>query len=246
MKTNLDMSWIQEYSRIHSIQQIMNREDLDTIEIQSIYMNANLEITKIDKGNIQLESIDNKKCISRETLLKLIQSKKINRASYELRSPGLDSSPSASRPGCDAGHASVNTTYKLFDILVYAVDLDPKDIQKYVNGHCNEVATLKSNLEKYSRCVGEDVNSGERSSSELDIMISPSLFIFHSLHTLFFFFVEMQNNTEYVAIKSILKTSENAKDGHNKRPKHTRKVHISESENKIICRKPLKKTRKIW
>ena len=47
------MSWINEYSRIHSVQQLMNREPIDDIVIQTIYMNHTLEIKKINKESEQ-------------------------------------------------------------------------------------------------------------------------------------------------------------------------------------------------
>lgn len=148
MNNDLDMSWIQEYSRIHSIQQIMNKEELDTIVLQTIYMNTQKQITKIDKEIIDL-NISSNRYISKEQLLKIIQNKK-----------------------------QVDTTrYNLFDMLLFTLDLEPKDIQKYVNGECNNIAKLKS---LYTN-----------THSIIDIIIPPSLFIFHSLHTFFLLFIEI-------------------------------------------------------
>jgi hypothetical protein len=217
---DIDMSWIKEYSRIHSIQQIMNREEIDSIVIQTIYMNTNLEIKKIDKETLKLDTnshnTNNKRCITKEQLLQIVQTKKVIE----------------------------KTKYKLFDMLLFTVDLDPKDIQKYVNGECSEIAHLKS-----IPIID-------------DIVILPSLFIFHSLHTFFIFFTEIANNSgskalgvrenslersskefaEDIPIKSILKTSQND----NKKSKQTKKVRISEDDNVIVHRKIPKKTRKIW
>lgn len=194
---DIDMSWIKEYSRIHSIQQIMNREEIDSIVIQTIYMNTNLEIKKIDKETLELDNnshnTNNKRCITKEQLLQIVQSKKVIE----------------------------RTKYKLFDMLLFTVDLDPKDIQKYVNGECSEIAHLKS-----IPIIG-------------DLVILPSLFIFHSLHTVFLFFTEI---AEEIPIKSILKTYQND----NKKSKQTKKVRISENDNIIVHRKIPKKTRKLW
>jgi len=203
MNDDLDMSWIQEYSRIHSVKQIMNREELDSIVLQTIYMNTNLEITKIDKEEIKLDNTSNR-CISKEQLLQIIQTKKV-----------IETPASHLRP-------DVSTKYKLFDMLLYTVDLDPKDIQKYVNGHCKEHARLKS-------------------ISMIDnVFIRPSLFIFHSLHTFYIFFVEIV--AEKAPIKPILKTAQ----PDNKKIKQTKKVRIIEEENTVIIRKMPKKTRKVW
>ena len=186
------MSWIEEYSRIHSIQQIMNREELDSIAIQTIYMNTNLEITKINKEIVKLDT-NTHRCISKEQLLQIIQTKKVIE----------------------------KTKYKIFDMLLFTVDLDPKDIQKYVNGECSQKSRLKS------------------IPMVDDLIIPPSLFIFHSLHTFFLLFTEI---AEEIPIKSILKTGQN--DG--KKPKHTKKVRITENNNVIMPLTNHKKTRKIW
>lgn len=212
------MSWIEEYSRIHSIQQIMNREELDSIVIQTIYMNTNLEITKINRETVKLDT-NIHRCISKEQLLQIIQTKKVIE----------------------------KTKYKIFDMLLFTVDLDPKDIQKYVNGKCIEKSRLKS-----IPIVD-------------DIIVPPSLFIFHSLHTFFLLFTEVQGFTESVGrsqselfkrddvgvsyenaeetpIKSILKTGQNE----SKKTKHTKKVRITENNNIIMPIANHKKTRKIW
>jgi len=212
MNGDLDMSWIQEYSRIHSVKEIMNREELDSIVLQTIYMKTNLEITKIDKEEIILDNAINR-CISKEQLLKIIQTKKVIENTLAQNSDHVPMSNY--RPELPA-------KYKLFDMLLYTVDLDPKDIQKYVNGECKENARLKSIpiIDK--------------------IVIRPSLFIFHSLHTFYIFFVEIA--TETIPIKPILKTQQ----PDNKKIKQTKKVRIAENENTVIIRKMPKKTRKVW
>jgi hypothetical protein len=195
MKDDLDMSWINDYSRMHTIQQIMNKEELDSIVLQTIYMNKNLEITKIDKENIKLNNNNNnKRYISKEQLLQIVQTKKIVE----------------------------KNKYKLLEMLLFLLHLDPIDIQKYVNGECSEITHLKTI---------PIIN---------DVIIPPSLFIFHSLHTFYLFFTEIDVDTP--TIKSILKPSQPA----NTKIKQTKKVRIAESENTVIAQKIHKKTRKIW
>lgn len=159
MNNDLDMSWIQEYSRIHSIQQIMNKEELDTIVLQTIYMNTQKQITKIDKEIINL-NISSNRYISKEQLLKIIQNKK-----------QVDT-----------------TTYNLFDMLLFTLDLEPKDIQKYVNGECSNITKLKS--------LYSNNKPSTNTHSIIDIIIPPSLFIFHSLHTFFLLFIEITRTPE--------------------------------------------------
>ena len=187
---NLDISWIQEYSRIHSVQEIMNREPMDDIAIQTIYLRRtsdnNLEIAKIKKENIQLTAINRRKCITKEQLMHIIEEKT----------------------------NIFDVKYKLIDSLLYTIDLEPKDIQKYVKGECNASGGLKP------------------ISMENDIVIRPSLFIFHSLHSVVFLLEEIVA----IPIKSIIK---NTVDGGLR--KHTKKVRIVEP-----VREPgkMKKTRK--
>ena len=215
---NLDMSWITEYSRIHSVQQLMNREPMDDIVIQTIYMNNNLEIKKINKEIISLTNINSdkgiNKGITKEQLLNIFNEK------TNSRTPELGPSVGVrllSGDGMPSQDNIPHEKYKLFDSLLYTIDLDPKDIQKYVNGDSNNIGKLKS------------------ISMENDIIIRPSLFIFHSLHSIL---VLLQETTEPV-MKSIIKNAGQLSDKH----KHTKKVRIIEP---VQNRKPgkINKTRK--
>lgn len=186
---NLDMSWINEYSRIHSVQQLMNREPIDDIVIQTIYMNHTLEIKKINKELISLTNINGNRGITKEQLMNIVQDKT----------------------------NILHGKYKLFDCVIYTIDLYPKEIQKYINSDSNNIGKLKS------------------ISMENDIIIRPSLFIFHSLHSIF---ILLQETVEPI-MKSIIKNTGQLSDRH----KHTKKVRITEP---IQNRKPgkMNKTRK--
>jgi hypothetical protein len=65
-----------------------------------------------------------------------------------------------------------NKHYDVFDIILYKLDLDPNDIQLFVNGPYIDIGKIKP------------VNMEE------DLIIPDTLFIFHSLHTIFIFFIE--------------------------------------------------------
>ena len=211
---NLDMSWINEYTRIHSVQQLMNREPIDDIVIQTIYMNHNLEIKKINKELLSLTSINGNRGITKEQLMNIVQDK-TNR-----RTPELGTSVGVrllSGDGMTSQDNILHGKYKLFDCVIYTIDLDPKEIQKYINSDSNNIGKLKS------------------ISIENDIIIRPSLFIFHSLHSIF---VLLQETVEPI-MKSIIKNTGQLSDKH----KHTKKVRIIEP---IQNRKPgkMNKTRK--
>jgi hypothetical protein len=98
----LDTSWIIDQERLQNIQSNYCREPMTSIDLFYIYINRNQYINKIlcEKQSI----IDLSGFISKELLLKLIQSKKIMTA---------------------------NSKYKLSEILSYHVDLEPEQIQSY-------------------------------------------------------------------------------------------------------------------
>ena len=129
--TDLDMSWVDEYSRLHVIENIMQREPIDSIVIQTIYMNTQSEIEKVDKdeikieigkGKIPIEKIEintqfsNYSVVSKEQLQQFIQTKQNNHSKK----------------------------YTVFDIILYKVDLHPHDIQAYANESYKNIGKIKT------------------------------------------------------------------------------------------------------
>lgn len=100
---DLDTSWIDEQERFQNIQNNYHRESMDSIDICFIYINKNQYIDKILTENIILDADIT---INQETLLKIIQDKKIN---------------------------TPVSKYKLADILTFFVDLEPENIQSFSN-----------------------------------------------------------------------------------------------------------------
>jgi hypothetical protein len=127
---------------------------------------------------------------------------------------------------------SSSKKYKLLDVLVYHVDLEPQHIQSF---------SKVSDLNDHSRSFFKVLPIVD------EISIPPSIFIFHSLNSVFFMYKEVENtpNKHSHTIKSILKpTSVTNEVKHT----HTKKVRISNQteEHPFIehrHRKP-KKTRK--
>ena len=93
--------------------------------------------------------------------------------------------------------------YKLLDIMVYNVDLEPQHIQDFVQNYSMD----SSRFFKTYPIVD-------------DIKIAPSIFIFHSLNAIYFMFQEIEVVLNPL-IKPILKIGGDAK-------KHTKKVRICE------------------
>lgn len=103
--------------------------------------------------------------------------------------------------------------YRLIDILVYNVDLEPSHIQEFVYGTFDSSRFFKI-------CSVLD-----------DILIEPSIFIFHSLNAIYFIFQEIEL-VENPVIKPILKIG-GGKDS----KKTTKKVRI------LVSEKPKNKTK---
>jgi hypothetical protein len=98
--------------------------------------------------------------------------------------------------------------YKLFDIVLYNIDLEPQHIQDFVQNDVDKNRFFK----KFSIVD--------------DIKINPSIFIFHSLNAIYFIFQEIELVLNPI-IKPILKIGSevNVK-------KHTKKVRIHEPISK--------------
>lgn len=98
-----------------------------------------------------------------------------------------------------------NHRYKFMDMLLYNIDLRPEHIQTFSNTEVNE-ENARGFLKTYPIVD--------------DVAISPSIFIFHNINSLFFLFKE--NPNEPVPIKSILKKDSPLRSLH----KVTKKVKI--------------------
>jgi hypothetical protein len=103
---DLDTSWIQEHEKLSAIQENYQREPMDSIRAYFVYVNRNQYIEKIISDKIPLQLHDDKSFsyISKETLLQIIQSRKI-KTSF--------------------------SKYKLVDVLSYLVELEPEHIQNF-------------------------------------------------------------------------------------------------------------------
>jgi hypothetical protein len=109
--------------------------------------------------------------------------------------------------------------YKVFDIILYKIDLHPQDIQAYANESCKNIGKIKT-------CTVEE-----------DIIIPETLYIFHSLHTIYIF---LREHCKIEQPKSIIKLNMS----NSNKTKHTKKVRILEDAEYINIVKPHKKTRK--
>jgi hypothetical protein len=106
---------------------------------------------------------------------------------------------------------TLHSKYKLIDILQYHVDLEPEHIQSYSKNGELDVDTKESRFFKSVGIFDE-------------VTFSPSIFMFHSINGIYFFFQEVEVEkvkTNYKkSLKSILKTDV-------REPNKTKKVKIS-------------------
>ena len=83
-------------------------------------------------------------------------------------------------------HLNNGMKYKIFSILKYNIDLEPESIEKFAYGEDNVLDCLKE-ISMFN-----------------DVVIEPSIFVFHPLNSLYFFLKEDIHVLQ--PMKSILKT----------------------------------------
>lgn len=200
MVEDLDTSWINEAEKIEKMNQNYSKEPMEFIDIFFLYINSNSYIDKIICEKHPLLVENNKTSgLKKEYIIQLIQSKKVKTS---------------------------HSKYKLLDVLVYNINLEPEHIQNYSNNE-NFVENSKGFL-----TVLPIID---------DIKIPSSIFIFHGINSLFFLFQEKEFDISLIP-KSILKTH------HSSNHKTTKKVKlliggIDVSNNKHIKKKQTRKFR---
>ncbi len=173
---DLDTSWIEKYQHHELV-----REHMDKVRVYLLYIHSNMSIDKIIQEDVPLETLASKSAqgvsvqgvsvtqgVSKEVLLKIIHD-------------GKTSIP--------------HKKYKLKDILVFNVDLEPSNIQSF----------------------SEELQFMKKIPIVDDIILAPSLYIFHYLNGIFIFFQEYGSSDP----KPILKTGQNQKP-------HTKKVRLND------------------
>lgn len=161
---DLDISWVIESERLSKISQNYLRENMDKIQIHSIYINIKNHIDKITSTWHVIDSLcANSVGIKNDIILKLIESNKI---------------------------LQTGNKYKLLDLLVFNIDLDPENIQDF--SHSDLIADFSSRFLKSVSVLN-------------DIKIPASIFIFHNLNAIYLIFQEIGNTN----ITSILKNPNN-------------------------------------
>ena len=176
----LDMSWVDETTRIVDMDRNYEPEHMQQIAAHFIYMNVNNYIEKTKTEYIKLDAPSSEgasvRIITKDTLLKIIQQNQTK---------------------------THNSKYYLQDILWYNVELKPENIQNSIYNE-NSVELFKQYF-KIVQLMQID-----------DIVLQPSIFIFHSLQCMYFIFQEKEMELSTHKIKSIMKPTYS----------HTKKVRM--------------------
>jgi hypothetical protein len=159
---DFNLSWLDEHKRLTDMQQNYMRENMQHIKIHSIYINTKSFIDKIDSNDQDLVTVGSTHSVLyNEKVLQLVQN---NRNSI----PGKK--------------------YKLLDILVYNIDIEPEHVQNFVQ---NSTGYPSSFLKKIPIID--------------DITIPASIFIFHDLNAIYFVFEEIESDEYTLKPKPIIK-----------------------------------------
>jgi hypothetical protein len=122
LELDLDISWIREQERIQDIHKDVSKEKMTKMCVYFLYINKNHYIEKISKEIVHLHSVEGIKgsVLSKETVLRLIQTHKINT------------------------HVS---RYKFQEVLQFVLSIEPEYLQSFAFGDemdSDESSLLKS------------------------------------------------------------------------------------------------------
>jgi hypothetical protein len=203
LEQNLEMnsSWMDEYTRLQELDYLCEREQASHMKFYFLYITSDNQIEKILCETHPLQRIPSSESamgFTQDYLLRTLQTKK---------------------------WTTPKTKYRLMDVLLYHVDVDSPQLQTYnmdyatlEDRYITEVDTANKKTVVFEderehsplAALPETIRKSLRSIPIRDTVIEPSLFIFHSLNALYFFYKEtecVQRNATKRHIRSILRTS---------------------------------------
>lgn len=204
-ESDLDISWVEEQEKLQHINENYFKEPMEMIDMFFIYINTNDYIEKINHLQKDVSLHNNSGLIHNDIIIQLIEKNKF----------------------------LSNNKYKIQDVLLYNVSLNPENIQSYSKD--------ENILESSSKFL-------EPLSIINDFIIPPSIFIFHKINSIFFIYKQLQEVKPIpkpILKKSVQKndyvlSNNNEKNNNekiNEKRKVTKKVRISE-KNIITTMKP--------
>ena len=149
---DLDTSWIDDLDKLNNIHHSYFREPMKNIDFFILLVDSNDSILKIKKENHRFSTIDKNCTFTNSFLIQFIERIKNTYSKGKIR-------------------------YKLYDVLLYNIDIEPEHIQPYVSN------------ENLLELGGKKLQS---LSIIQDVVVTPSIFIFHKINSLFFIFKQVE------------------------------------------------------
>ena len=239
LNDDLDMSWIVETERLSKIDQNFARENMNEIRLHSIYINKTNHIDKIVSTIQPLAIVDLSNMImgfTNDFVIKLVEnSKTIN-----------------------------GIKYKLLDILVFNVDLEPENIQTFSQIKPTQLDQIKptqldqikpTQLDQIKPTQLDQIKPTQLELPDFscrflktysviqDIKIPASIFIFHNLNAIYMIFQELVLLANpYTSILKKMSGSNISGSNINLHLRKTKKVSIDDSH--LLMESNHKKTKK--
>lgn len=204
LEDNLDISWIQEHEKLTNINNNYCREPISNIQLCCVYINQQSSIDNIEIENLELQG--GNEVNEGKSGTSVITQEKILHLVQNKKIRMINGN---------------SVKYSLKDILLYVVDIEPHVLQSFSQTQMDDIGnTSKMFLKTCS--LFDNIN------------VPQSIFIFHSLATLYFIMQERPNKKPLpipvIIPKSILKTKKIIDGGENgeHKKKNTKKVIIIE------------------
>jgi hypothetical protein len=205
---DLDISWIHEHEKENTIDKNYCREPMNEITTYCLYINTDLELEKVTTEKMAIESCEYdglgscRRGVSKERVLHFIQIKK---------------------------NSFPETKYRLLDMLLYNVELEPENIQSY---------SISENFQELSKPFLKVLPVFD------NVTVTDSIFIFHSLNALYFLFKEVERSP-IETLRPILKKNKTYKSKENESSTNnqTKKVMFHVECKEYDGEQPLNKTR---
>jgi len=149
---DLDTSWIDDLDKLNNIHHSYFREPMKDIDFFIVLVDSNESILKIKKENHKFSTIDKHCTFTNSFIIQFIERIKNTHSKGKIR-------------------------YKLNDVLLYNIDVEPEYMQKYVS---NENLLELGSKKLHSLSIMQD------------IVVPPSIFIFHKINALYFVFKQIE------------------------------------------------------
>ena len=166
--TSCGMSWLEEEERILALQEVPYREPIRSIQCYFFYVD--LAVTGVAAAGVAAAGVAVEADCPSKVNYRYIN--RVDTENIELSEDGVLRSEKLLHIIQSKKIYTVKTKYVFQDLFLFHVDLEPDEINSFVGSPAEEKRFFR-------RILGLD-----------DIIIPPSISIFHSVNSLYFFFYE--------------------------------------------------------